>query len=836
MEHRQALFFLSVLLLAGCAAPQTPHLTSTSAPVPSPIPPTPTSVATPRPTPPPVEHPLRDGLVNLAHLQRLTEIVEWDGEPVALVHIYSEEPEYGWVDASGEGIACVDDVARAALVYLAYYERTGDPHALELARYALDFVRHLQADDGEYYNFVFDRQGTVNTGGRTSYKGWGWWAARGQWALAAGYRIFRDVDPGYAQTLRQAYLRGEGALVQAIGPVGAYDELHGVRLPAWLLNNGSDVSALAVLGLVEYQRVEPNSRTRQLITNLANGVAAYQLGGPGVYPYAAHLSNTTSTALWHAWGSHQVPALALAGDLLERQDWIESAQREADVFFTRLLATDLINEMLPLPNRRGQIAYGTQVVASGYLALYQATGEQRYARYAGLAASWLLGNNMAGVAMYDPETGRCFDGIDGPTPFRVNRNAGAESTIEALYTLLQVEQDPLAARYLDLRAVRTPPTLIVEMEDGLKVAGDATYGQREWTGEARFSNGRYYGLKPGDAVSVTVNAPADGEYVAYVSHLRRAAPKPERVAEALRAPGPVVIDGQLDEWDAAQALPVDSREQILRGGAAWPGPEEASFALRWMWDDDKLYVAARVRDPQHVQDGTGPSAWRGDTLWLYLNTRGDRRRVDVKLTLAQTPDGPQVWNWTAQAFLPGAELAWQPAEGGYVYEAALPLASLNYFEPQDGKRIYFEAGKGFTGCFIDWTGLDPDTAGNLAPLTFVTALSPAAQAAEMPEQSPDDVAFSVALDGGKAVLVPQAISPDRDYLWLDAIFDGPVWLSQGPHTLLVRYAGRQSDREAVVDAFMLLPAVACKEFENEAGDAVTLCYDVQTAETTWEER
>ena len=336
------------------------------------IPTTPTSVATPRPTPPPVERPLRDGLVNLAHLQRLTEIVEWDGEPVALVHIYSESPDYGWVDASGEGIACVDDVARAALVYLAYYERTGDPQSLELARYALDFVRQLQADDGEYYNFVLDRQGTVNTGGRTSYKGWGWWAARGQWALAVGYRVFRDVDPAYAQTLRQTYLRGEEALVQAIGPVGAYDELHGVRLPAWLVGNGSDVSALAVLGLVEYQRTEPNSRTRQLITNLANGVAAYQLGGPGVYPYAAHLSNTTSTALWHAWGSHQVHALALARALLARQDWIESAQREADVFFTRLLATDLINEMLPLPNRRGQIAYGTQVITSGYWALYRA--------------------------------------------------------------------------------------------------------------------------------------------------------------------------------------------------------------------------------------------------------------------------------------------------------------------------------------------------------------------------------------------------------------------------------------------------------------------------------
>jgi hypothetical protein len=223
-------------------------------------------------------------------------------------------------------------------------------------------------------------------------------------------------------------------------------------------------------------------------------------------------------------------------------------------------------------------------------------------------------------------------------------------------------------------------------------------------------------------------------------------------------------------------------------------------------------------------------------LWLYFDTTGRRKRLDVKLTLAWTPSGPQVWNWVAQTFLPGSELAWQPTEGGYVYEAALPLKSLNYLEPEDGKRISFEAGRGFTGGFIDWTGLDPDTPANLAPLTFVTELSPAAQVGELPEQSPDDVAFSVALDGGEPVAVSQAVSPDRDYLWLDPVFEGPVELSPGSHTLLVNYAGRQSDREAVVDAFMLVPAVACKRLANDLGSTLTLCYDVQTAAVTWEEQ
>ncbi len=795
----------------------------------------PTSVATSVPRPAPVTEPLRDGLINLAHLQRLTEIVAWEGQPVALVHIYSEHPAYDWVDASGEGLAAVDDVARAALVYLDFYERTGDERALELARASLNFVMYLQAEDGEYYNFVLDRAGAINREGRTSYKSWNWWAARGQWALARGYAVFRDLDAAYAARLQEHYRLGEDALRRAVGPVGAYDELHGVRVPAWLLHNGSDLSALAVLSLAAYYEVEPNSQTRQLLTNLAHGVAAYQLGDPGVYPYGAHPSTTTSLALWHAWGSHQIHALAVAGRLLEREDWIASAQTSADVFFVRLLATHFLNEMLPLPKRGGQIAYGTEVITSGFWALYEATDDDRYARYAGLAASWFFGNNIAGVPMYQPETGRCFDGIDGPNAVQVNRNAGAESTIEALYALMQVDQDPLAVPYLDYRAVETPSVIVAEMESGQKIAGEAEYGRRGWTGEARFSNDRYYALGPDDAVAVSFSVPKAGDYVISAAHLRRAAPQPEPIAEAIRAPGPVTIDAELEAWGAAQPLEINTREQILRGAAAWPGSEKAGFTLYWMWDEANLYVAARVRDAEHVQEQIGPAVWRGDVLWLYLDTRGQGERIDVKLTLAQTPDGPQVWNWVAQSFLPGADLAWRLTEDGYIYEAALPLKSLNHLSPADAGEIRFEAGAGFTGGFIDWTGLDPDTPQNLAPLDFVDKLSPAAQSGEAVEQAPEDVAFAVSLDGGAEVVIPQGVSPDRDYLWLERLFDEAVPLTAGEHTLTVTFAGRQADRKAVVDAFKITPRLLCKVLANDEGRTLTLCYDALTGDVSWEE-
>jgi len=90
-------------------------------------------------------------------------------------------------------------------------------------------------------------------------------------------------------------------------------------------------------------------------------------------------------------------------------------------------------------------------VAVGLIRLHEATGDVRYAKMAGLAASWLTGNNRVGEPMYDPATGRCFDGLEDGNV--INRNSGAESTIEALYTILEIEQHPEARRWLFARGL-----------------------------------------------------------------------------------------------------------------------------------------------------------------------------------------------------------------------------------------------------------------------------------------------------------------------------------------------------------------------------------------------
>ena len=51
--------------------------------------------------------------------------------------------------------------------------------------------------------------------------------------------------------------------------------------------------------------------------------------------------------------------------------------------------------------------------------------------------SWFFKNNVAKVNMYDTTTGRGYDGIISDEA--INKNAGSESTLESLMTMLKTQ-------------------------------------------------------------------------------------------------------------------------------------------------------------------------------------------------------------------------------------------------------------------------------------------------------------------------------------------------------------------------------------------------------------
>ena len=365
-----------------------------------------------------------------------------NGRPVRVVALYAEAPDYrptgSPVRDGSEGVACVDDAARAALVYLRAYEETGDARDRDEAHGLLQFVAAMEQGDGEFLNFI-DKQGRPNRDAPSSRKSMSYWAARSVWALAEGVRVFGRLDPARVEGLR-------GPLDRAVLRIAR--EVDGGRL----IGGSATATSEALLGLLTLQRAEPSPERAALAARTAELLVPLSAGTASAPPWGARLDRPDST--WHAWGSRSTAALATAALVLGRPDFLVAAKEEADALWARfLLAGQVASEVAPDGTAKWfpQIAYGISPIVEGYLALAEATNDRRYAVLAGLTSAWLLNANPAGVVMYDEQTGRTFDGIDGPAAAQVNRNAGAESTVESLLALQGVTRNADAAEYLRYR-------------------------------------------------------------------------------------------------------------------------------------------------------------------------------------------------------------------------------------------------------------------------------------------------------------------------------------------------------------------------------------------------
>jgi len=384
-------------------------------------------------------------IFNPTHLNHLIEPVVRGDSTLAIVHIYAEAPNYEWVADDDEGAAALDDAARAAVVYLRRFELTGDDSARVRAEQLLRFVLYMQREDGLFYNFVWNDRLDINTEHANSRADtFGWWAARGVWALGMSARVLKNAHPAFARICADRVRRTFPFLDGMLAHYGQYTHARDRTIPAWLVGGASaDATSEMLLGLVALNRAFPDNALQTRIDRFAEGIAMMQYGSMNAFPWAAHASYADG---WHGWGNSQTMALAEAGHL-------ESAKREAEQFYPRLLVGGWMHSFQfddPDSVRRyEQIAYAVRGVSVGFIRLFEATGDVRYATLAGLAASWFTGDNVTGAALYDPATGRGYDGINGPDD--INKNAGAESTIEALFTILEVENHPEAARWMSAR-------------------------------------------------------------------------------------------------------------------------------------------------------------------------------------------------------------------------------------------------------------------------------------------------------------------------------------------------------------------------------------------------
>ena len=432
----------------------------------------------------------------------------------------------------GQGAYNTDDLTRAAVVYTRHWRQFGDDHSRDAAYGLLRTVAYMQTvtDDplttsDERGNFVLWMQpdGTLNHSAdppetpAPSDSGASYWLARAIWAFGEGYEAFQDEDPAFA-----GFIQGRLGLAldaldrQVLVRYGSYRLLDGAQVPAWLIVDGADASSEAVYGLSAYVRAEPSdARARLDLEHLADGLAQMRLSADAsTWPFGAILPWAGSRSVWHAWGDQMAGALATAGRVLGEQRFINTAISEVASFTPHLLAQGGADQgWLPAPAERAQIAYGADATVQNLLRTADASGLDAFNDLAAIGAAWYFGNNRSAVHMYDPTTGRTFDGLEADG--RVNRNSGAESTIHGLLSMLALDARPELAAAATSRNLRTEHLswTLFEAEAG-SLRGDAVVvtPPSAWTGESLWSGGKYVELLPSGRATLSATLLEAGRY------------------------------------------------------------------------------------------------------------------------------------------------------------------------------------------------------------------------------------------------------------------------------------------------------------------------------------
>lgn len=383
--------------------------------------------------------------VNTQHLNKLFQEINFNGTKVGIVHIYSEYPDYKWVDAKGEGIACVDDASRASIFYLRSFQKTKSKEDLHKAELLLKFVLKMQASNGYFYNFI-TKDYKINKSFKTSRAEANWWSWRALWALTEAVPIIEARNKNLSHQILNAVdklipkIKGEFKKEKR-----SFKEDENLWLP---FEDAGDQASILTIALSNYYLLSKDSEVKEIIRALCNGIISKQKGNSKQFPYYAFLSWENQ---WHAWGNSQAYALLEADKVLREESFIKKAQKEIDYFYFYLLKRKYLNSFNlddSTVKQFPQIAYGIRPMIFAAVKMNEITGEEKYSLLAAEIARWFFGGNPANAKMYFPKTGICYDGVLSKDS--VNKNSGAESTIETLLSIQAIKNNTGAEKSLKM--------------------------------------------------------------------------------------------------------------------------------------------------------------------------------------------------------------------------------------------------------------------------------------------------------------------------------------------------------------------------------------------------
>src|SRR4029077_18384292 len=220
---------------------------------------------------------------------------------------------------------------------------------------------------------------------------------------------------------------------------GAAGRLFELAVPAAVEFKSPRACAFALLGLHEYLDSFPGDRAALnaadvLANRLLSSYQAHHSIGWEWFENSLSYSNARlPQALLRSGARSANGEMEAAG--LQALDWLVTIQRsESNGHFVPIGSQGFYSKKTEKA-RFDQQPVEACAVVSACLQAYAVTGQGRWRKEAWSAFNWFLGDNDLQIALYDPSTGGCRDGLH---PDRANENQGAESTLSFLMALLEM--------------------------------------------------------------------------------------------------------------------------------------------------------------------------------------------------------------------------------------------------------------------------------------------------------------------------------------------------------------------------------------------------------------
>jgi len=354
--------------------------------------------------------------LKLGHLRHMTD------ETGMLQHALFTVPNYR------EGYT-TDDNARA-LIVSALLEDLGNEEALELASRYLAFIAYaFNAETRRFRNFMDYQRHWQEEGGSDDSHG------RALWAL--GTVLGRSNTPALQSMAGRLFEQALPTILDTTSP------------RAW---------AFALLGVHEYLRRFAGDRMAGQVREALAGrlLTLYQSHASAEWRWYEDGLTYCNAALPHALllCGQSIPNNAMTEAGLESLWWLTNLQRaDAEGRHFVPIGSNGFYQRGGEQARFDQQPVEAQAMVSACLEADRITGDPHWRKEARRAFEWFLGRNDLNLAIYDPTTGGCRDGLH---PDRVNENQGAESTLAFLQAWLELR---LAENTLLAAEVRAPSAI-----------------------------------------------------------------------------------------------------------------------------------------------------------------------------------------------------------------------------------------------------------------------------------------------------------------------------------------------------------------------------------------